>query len=270
MNNILPHIKDRFSILRLEEKVSDFDEWEPKAYLKDYYSKVEQDERATIKFLVHEFKKIKNNPVAIEFGIGPTLHHLIPLAPHVSEIHVADYLKSNLDEIMKWKYKERNFHNWNEFTRLTLQYEGIKTPTQKEIDERENLVRKRITKFLFCDASLSNPLRRSTRAYDFVLSCYCADSATILNDVWNLFMKNTISLLTPGGFFVTSALRNCTYYKVGNKLFPCANINEKDFQKIFKEPDFDITRVVIKVENVPEHKNVGYESIVLASGFKKI
>jgi len=249
--------------------LSSFEDWNPIDYLKDYYSHVEQDERYTIEFLVNEFKKIQNKPVAVEFGAGPTLHHVIPLAPYVSEIHMTDYLMSNLHELTKWQKLKRGSHNWNEFTKFTLGCEGKVNVTEGEIAERESLVRKKITKYFLSDASKQNPLGEKLReTYEFVLSCYCADSATDSREVWYEYMKNIVSLLKPGGFFVTTALRNCQHYRVGERFFPCAYVNEQDFKMLLQDLDFNMSTVSIIVKNVPEHKEVGYESIVLVSGFK--
>ncbi|OGC49799.1 hypothetical protein A2716_00340 [candidate division WWE3 bacterium RIFCSPHIGHO2_01_FULL_40_23] len=250
--------------------LSGFDKWTPSDYLRDYYGYVEQDERYTLRFLVDEFKKIRENPIALEFGAGPTLHHILPLSPYVAEIHVADYLKTNLSEIKKWQQKEVGMHNWKPFTELILKYEGNLEPTDSDIERREELTRQKITKYILCDASNKAPLLGNGLShYSFMLSCYCADSATNSREVWHDYMVNILSLLKPGGFFVTAALRDCRYYKVGKRFFPCANLREGDFNNLFVNLDFDMSTVNIMVQKVPEHKEIGYESIILASGFKK-
>ena len=221
-----------------------------------------------MKFLVQEFKKIEGQPIALEFGIGPTLHHVLPLSPHVREIHVADYLPSNLAEVRKWQASENGAHNWRPFTERVLAYEGIPSPDETDIHTRETLTRKRITRSLIGDASISHPIgQQGNGQYELVLSCYCADSATDDKTVWFRYMTNILRLLAPGGFFVTAALRNCQYYRVGNKYFPSASVNEDDFENLFRRLNIDMSRAIIQVENVPEHKAAGYESIVLASGF---
>jgi SAM-dependent methyltransferase len=246
-----------------------FNEWNPADYLFDYYTDVEEDEKCTLNFLVQEFKKIRGQPVVLEFGIGPTIHHLLPLIPYVREIHVADYLESNLEEIRKWQLEDSGSHNWKRFTEKVLIYEGIPVPNLQDINRRETLVRQRIIRYLRGDASLANPISNNEiEKYEFILSCYCADSSTNDKSEWFRFMSNIISLLKPGGFFVTTALRNCQYYKIGDKYFPSANVNEEDIENLFRQNHFDMATTIIKVESVSEHINDGYESIVLAYGFK--
>lgn len=232
----------------------------------DYYAHVEQDEQRTLKFLVQELKKIVGQPEALEFGIGPTLHHALPLSPHVREIHVADYLSANLNEIRKWQAEDASAHNWNAFTEVVLKFEGVSAPTPQDIYQREALTRRNITQRFISDAARSHAIS-AERKYEVVLSCYCADSATDDKATWSRYMGNILSFLQPGGFFITAALRNCSHYKVGDKYFPSAYVNENDFDDLFQRFDFDMSRTTIEVQHVPEHKDTGYESIVLASGF---
>ncbi|HKZ69059.1 MAG TPA: guanitoxin biosynthesis pre-guanitoxin forming N-methyltransferase GntF [Anaerolineales bacterium] len=245
-----------------------FVEWDPAHYLADYYACVEEDEQYTLQFLLREFKKLKNRPVALEFGIGPTVHHILPLSPYVSEIHVADYLPANLAEVRKWQTGQADAHNWQAFTEYILAHSGTSTPHQPDIANREALTRSRITRYLIGDASHDQPLGRdSRRRYECLLSCYCADSATSDKTIWYQYMANILSLLKPGGLFVTAALRNSQWYRVGQNYFPSADVNEHDFERLFASHSFDMDSLTIQVENVPSHATLGYESIVLASGF---
>ncbi len=249
-------------------RLATFDEWNPAQYLADYYSRVEPDEERTLAFLVREFRKIAGQPVALEFGIGPTLHHALPLSPHVREIHVADYIPANLNEIRKWQAGDQAAHDWTPFTASILRFEGVPAPSPCEIRRRETLTRRRITRLIVGDAASCSPLGAAgERGYDCVLSCYCADSATADKATWRRYMSNIVSLLAPGGFFVTAALAGCRHYRVGGKRFPCANVTEHDFATLFQQLGFDMSTAVIRVEPVPEHRALGYGSIVLASGF---
>jgi hypothetical protein len=53
---------------------------------------------------------------------------------------------------------------------------------------------------------------------------------------------------------------------VGNPGGPSANINEADIERLFQQSGFDMRSTTIEVEHVPDHKDAGYQSIVLASG----
>ena len=62
-------------------------------------------------------------------------------------------------------------------------------------------------------------------------------------------------------------LRKCRRYKVGDKYFPCADVDETDVATLFEQCGFDRRRTRLRVEPVAEQRALGYEGIVLASGF---
>lgn len=248
-------------------KMSEFTQWIPRDYLRDYYSTVQEDEKATIKYLCDVFKTVKNNPLMIEFGTGPTLHHVFAAAPYVSEIHMADYLQNNLDEVKAWVDDKNGRHSWYEFVKYTLQCEGIKNPTDEQILERKDLTRKKIKKYIVVDAGKELPAGKPL-FYPLVLSCYCADSATSDKSTWNRYMKNIISMTEKGGTFITTALRKAKHYKVGNHYFPSAYVDEKDFARVLSL-DFSLQNTTINVQRLEEHDSVGYSSILLAHATHK-
>jgi hypothetical protein len=245
------------------------EDWNPKQYLEDYYSVIEQDESETLRFLIEEFKKIQGYPTALEFGCGPVVAHLLPLASYVSEIHVADYLQGNLAEVRKWQSSLADAHNWACFTKFVLEHEGLSDPDIEAVKVREELLKSQITKYSIGDARHSNPVAlgdEQNQTYDFLLSCYCADGATSVKSEWFQYMENILSLLSPGGYFVGSSLRLCQAYKIKDFTFPGANVNEGDWEELFQILQFE--RVQIKVSNTPDHASQGYNSILLVSGHK--
>ena len=205
--------------------------------------------------------------MALDFGAGPTLHHLLPLAPHVREIHVADCLPANLAHIRRWVQHEGSAHDWRPFTRHVLACEGRVAASEAEVQAREALTRLRITRYLHGDAARPEPLGLAHRPrYDIVMSCFCADSATADKRTWARYMAHIIGLLAPGGLLITAALRRCSGYRVGTQRFPSANIDEHDVAELLKRHGFDMARSRIGVEAVPDRR--GYGAIVLASAFR--
>lgn len=248
--------------------ISQFNKWIPENYLKDYYSSVEPDEKETIAFLVNTFKKIKNNPILLEFGCGPTLHHIFPATPYVSEIHMADYLSGNLGEIKKWIQHEHGAHNWKKFIDFTLRMETGARPSKYEIEKREKTTKEKIKGLFQVDANKIHPMGKVyDKRYDVVLSCYCADSATNNKYKWERYMRHIASLVAPGGTFITAALRNADYYKVGSRYFPSAHVNEEDLRKVLML-DFSPESITIEIRSIPQHESQGYTSILLAHAKK--
>ena len=244
-----------------------FSRWNPAAYLATYYAKVEPEEHHTLRFLVREAQKLSSAATILEFGVGPTLHHVLPLAPRVAQIHVADLLPANLEAVRQWCVGEPGAFEWREFTREVLRYEGIRSPSVAEIDAREQLTRERLTLRLLGDARLRHPLGlKYSRRYDCVVSCYCADSATADKEEWFRYLHNIASLLAPGGLFLIASLRNCSSYTVGSLRFPSPAIDEYDIRCALAELDFETRSIELRVCDVPEQAHHGFQSIVLASG----
>lgn len=244
--------------------------WQPKDYLKEYYqAPIVADELEAIKFQIETLKNLKKETVVLEFGSGPTAHRAITAAPYVSEIHIVDYLDENLDELKQWVDKKEGSHNWKHYVRYILECEGVKNPTNEQINQREELTRKKITRFLQADASKKNPLGDEyVGKYKHVYSGFCADSATHDKKTWTKYMRNIASLVASGGTFFTAALRKAKYYKSGDNYFPSANIDEHDLRKVL-ELDFLPDSITIEVRELPELKSEGYEGILLAHAIKK-
>ncbi|NJM93136.1 MAG: hypothetical protein HC861_11515, partial [Rhodospirillaceae bacterium] len=188
-----------FFLARLAKRgvYASFDtEWEPGAYLKEYYSEIEPEERDTIAFFVDAMKDADRTQPALVFGVGPTLHHVFLAAEKVSEIHLGEYLPANLHEIERWLGRDPEAHDWRRFVEYTLECEGLDRPAPEEITFREEMTRARITNLLHVDLRLENPLGgEGPRQYATVISAYCADSATGDKSEWATYMQRIAGLV---------------------------------------------------------------------------
>jgi hypothetical protein len=90
-------------------------DWVPKEYLTNYYTAIDADERHTIAFLVDAVRSCQPGEPILLFGVGPTLHHVFPVACRASEIHLGDYLPANLSEIERWIAREHQTQCWRPF-----------------------------------------------------------------------------------------------------------------------------------------------------------
>jgi hypothetical protein len=245
---------------------SDFDRWDASQYLQQYYTRVEADEAVTLAFITQACRRIGASGRALVFGAGPTVHHLLPLVPHVREVHVADYLPSNLEQVRRWLRRDPCSHDWQAFVRHVLACEGVRAPTTRQVNVRERLVRARVTHCLPGDAALTSPLAGCGHGrYDVVLSCYCAESATGDKAVWRRYVHNIASLVAPGGLFITAALRHCKAYQVGPHRFACVDIDEHDLVSALMSAGLQAAPIQLEVHLVGLHERHGYDSIVLAA-----
>ena len=238
-------------------------EWEPSAYLKEYYSEIEPEERETIAFFVDAMKDADRTQTALVFGVGPTLHHVFLAAEKVSEIHLGEYLPANLHEIERWLGRDPEAHDWRRFVEYTLECEGLDRPASEEITFREEMTRARITRLLHVDLRAENPLGvENTRQYATVISAYCADSATGDKAEWATYMQRLAGLVRPGGMLLVAALRRSHGYVVDGKTFPSANVDETDLQAVL-EPRFGRRNLTIQACKLEGAAAKGYSGVVL-------
>lgn len=243
-----------------------------KNYLHTYYSeKPTPDEIVVMKFLTKYLSRIKRPVLMIEIGCGPTVHHLLPINNFVSEIHIADYLQENLDEIKLWKKGSCKAHNWNQFTKLTLRLED-RAHDQTAIDKRERETRKKITKMMKCDLKNNSPLP-TNKTYAVVSCFYCAEEVGISIKQWEKVMLRLTTIVQPGGLLFMAALRATDFYYVVSKhghfqKFPCAFITEDDFMRILPKLGFDMHESIVKVEKIKGQEKEGVNSVVLIAAKK--
>ena len=97
----------------------------PRSYLDTYYAGDPSiDERIVSRFLAREGAVLSHGRYA-EIGCGPTVHHIMPIAPHVAEIHLLDYLEENLALVRAWCEEVPGAHDWSRFTRMALADAGL-------------------------------------------------------------------------------------------------------------------------------------------------
>lgn len=75
-------------------------------------------------------------------------------------------------------------------------------------------------------------------------------------------MRHIAAHVRPGGLFITSALRRSAGYRVGDRWFPSANVDERDLQAVLAGEFDDAT---VEARELAEHESQGYSGIVLAS-----
>lgn len=246
-----------------------FQEWKPKAYLKQYYSakQITEDEIHVLKFIINFLKSgAYHFTEALDLGSGPTIHHIVPLAPHVENIYLADYLDSNLSEIKIWLDRDKKSHNWDYHVKGVLKLEGIKS-TVNEVRKRSSLIREKVAGLLPCDIFNDDPLNMG-RDFPLVTSFFCADSVTHSKEAWTLAMGNIFNLITPGGWFIMSALKEAMSYKVGTLEFPSAHINSRDVTNVLKSLGFKPDSITVEVVPTQVWKQDGFDGIIMAKAQK--
>lgn len=241
-----------------------FQTFNPKEYLATYYQKIGHENNALMKFYAEIARRLPQESTLLEFSGGPTLYSLISVAAQVQEIHFSDFLPQNLNEVSLWLKKSPEAFDWKMYVKKALIYEGIVSPNDQDISNRETIMREKITKVIKCDAFSESPLGKGyAQLYDVIDVNFVAESITRSHSEWEKIMKNILGLLKPNGFLTMTAIKGANYYSVGDKLFPAVIIDEDDISAFllksgFKEENIYIQ--TIKAEQIEETKNdfVGY------------
>jgi hypothetical protein len=242
-------------------------------YLSTYYCQPPtHDEQAVLSFLIRHYPKIESLPCAIEIGCGPTVHHVLPLAPYVSEIHMADYLADNLEQVRLWRDNAEDAHSWHEYTSLTLVQEGGPA-SPVDVRRREDDTRNKISRLIQCDLKRDSPLG-SRHQYAAVGCFYCAENIGVTKDEWRRVMHRVAELTAPRGYLFMSALCETDFYVVKaadgtlNRL-PSAFLTERDFRELLPAVGFDPQHTVIESQGLTGQEQEGVNGVILVAARKQ-
>lgn len=250
-----------------EIQYQDYNVWNPKQYLAEYYSNIMSDEQFCLEFLTESLRRVPSVPLALDFGSGPIVSHILPLAGKAQEIHASEYVESNRKELQNWLSGQPNIHNWRPFTLEILRLEGKSNPTVADAEKREQEIRQRVTQVLPGDVRDANPLGIEKQGfYALVTAHYCAEGIDPDKQKWRVYMSNIMSMVKPGGTLITSACGSGTYYKVADTYFPSTNLEPQDVLNCFWENGF--VDVDIRVRQLPEYAEQGFFYTIFACGVK--
>jgi hypothetical protein len=245
----------------------DWAQFDPVAYLDEYYADVGPENFELLRFLAETYRELPKGGVLLDFGGGPTIYPLISAVTRFDEIHFAEYLEANLEEVRRWIQGDPAAFDWSDFIRKALELEAGQPCTDAEVGRRARQIRQCVTRLLRCDASRTPPIDRPP-AYDVVLTNFCAESATSDRGRWRSYMANIVSLLKPGGWLVMSALKGATRYAVGPRAFPAVDISEGDLIQLLGENGFP--RAGIEMRSVaPDRLTRDYKGLILAVARKE-
>lgn len=212
----------------MQVQVNDYQAFEPRAYLQDYYSSFPQESIDLLQFLVDAFQDLPPHSLTLDFGSGPTLYTAIVAAAQAHEIHVSDYLAANRVEIQHWLDEDPAAFDWQEVIRVVLTMEG-REPNAVTIAEREAAIRQCVTHILPCNARDAQPIAGLYEHYDVLVANFCLEAAADDYEQWRMCMRNVAGLIKPGGHMIIAAVKAATTYAVGDAVFPVVYLTEADF-----------------------------------------
>lgn len=238
------------------------------SYLDTYYRQPPTaDETAVSLFLMRELARRAPSGRFIELGCGPTLHHVFPFAPHVREVHLADYLEDNLEQVRIWKAASPHAHDWSQYAAMTLRHEG-REDSPEAVAERERLAREKITAILHCDLKGEAPAERRGQ-YDGVGCFYCTEEIGITLSEWRRVLANAAAYLRPGGTLYMACLAGMDHYTVRDATgtefaYPCANLQQRDVASALADLGFPPHTTIVETTEI-DHPDCGVTAALVVA-----
>uniref|UniRef100_A0A674IJB6 Phenylethanolamine N-methyltransferase n=1 Tax=Terrapene triunguis TaxID=2587831 RepID=A0A674IJB6_9SAUR len=124
-----------------------------------------------------------------------------------------------------------------------------------------------IKQVLKCDLNKSNPLVLVILLpTDGLISSLCLEAACKDLTTYRIALKNTSSLLKPGGHLVLSGVLSCSFYMVGPKRFSCLVLREEFLREALSETGFIIQEfeVLIRDDNIDDSCDFSGKFFILA------
>jgi hypothetical protein len=238
--------------------------FDPRAYLREYYSHLGSENRALLHFLDAAYARIfteMRTARMLEFGGGPTVYQLISAAKYPVSIDFSEYLDANLQEVQLWLQDAHGQFSWDSFIRYVLEREGTDAHPGA-VARRRHLIRSKIERLLYCDAKVSNPLGSAFGSpYDIVSVNFVLESITTDMDEWNVFVERVAPFVRPHGYLLMCAIMGASSYRVGQRYFPAVPISPEIMEIKLKQQHFSI---VLNQMIEAEHKDEqGYDSICM-------
>jgi len=241
-----------------------FEPFDPRAYLKEYYSHLGYENQELLRFLDEAYKTIfaeLDTARVLEFGGGPTIYQLISAARYPVSIDFSDYLDTNLKEVQTWLQDKPEQFVWDDFVRYVLSREGISAHLCG-IEQRKRLLRDKIQRFIHCNAKATDPLISNVQApYDIVSVHFVLESITTEMTEWDQLVDNIVPLVRSQGYIVMCSILDAQRYRVGEHYFPAVPISPETLETKLKQKGFSIIRMR-SIE--AEHREVqGYNGICM-------
>lgn len=248
----------------LDEYESAFD---PRAYLDQYYTTLDEEDDFTSRFMVKALASLPRNLAALEFGGGPVLTSVAALASCASDIHFSDYVQANLDEVRRWLDNAPNAFDWRPHIQIVLELEGGST-APAAVERRESLMRRRVTRLLHCDVTSSAPLDAETRQYDLVSAMFCTDVAVAAAPEWFQAMRNVSTLVSPGGWLMIGIITGTAIYRMADKAFPHVDLTADDVRQSYLENRYDSASYLVETLSVGG-RGRDYSGLLMAMARKR-
>ena len=210
------------SVLVMETETSfpNYSEFSPSSFLENYYSKrgasYGHDRSCHALRCYHEaFKELPNGLRVLDYGAGPSILPTISASTKATEIILSDYADQNCKVLQQWLEGDPGAFDWSTYFKFVVQ--ELEGKSEKEVKERQDLVRKLVKAVVHCDITQEPPIDPGyDKVYDVVVSSKVVESVARNLDEYVIYLSRLGGLVKPGGMLMMYTIENKTgIYNVG-------------------------------------------------------
>lgn len=242
--------------------------------------------RVVTEHFMEEFPE--RNAHILDIGGGPTVYQHIGLSLIAEHITHSEFLESNRLEILSWLHKEETSHVWDSYFMFVKQLftygeihniiERLHRHSNPAVAAHANFVKEILNStdiqlFKQCVRTVINEdvvhgdmfkpnlgLTEYKGPYDVITSNFVAESASENELEWRISMKNMLSHVKKGGYFVQTAIKNAEWYQVGEQKIPAYPVDYHKILDLCEEMNFRI--LYQKILEGSDSKTVGYDGMI--------
>ncbi|CAH2320337.1 nicotinamide N-methyltransferase-like [Pelobates cultripes] len=200
----------------------------------------------------------------IDFSMGATATHLIPVCSGFKDIYVVEVNKVNIDEFEKWRQSKEDAVHFSYGAKVHHKLEGGREAWHL----KEDKIRQAIKGVIQWDISNDDQVPVDLPQADCVLSVYLLNVISKDKEAFQRNMKKITSRLKIGGSLLLIFVINMTFYEVDDHKFFVLKVDE-DF---IKHSVINAGFVLENVNVLPRQKNtklVDHDAVMYVRGRKE-
>ena len=213
-------------------------------YLKGRYDNPDSKFIPSLRCYHEVFKSLPSGLTVLDYGTGPAIITTISASTKASELVLSDYAEDSREVLRRWLDRHPDAFDWSPFFRLVVK--DLEGKGEKEVEERQELVRSLVKAVVHCDLTQDPPIERGyDRQYDVVISGFCLESVARTHAEYKRGVDKLAKLVKPGGLLLLEGgevLEGRGGYMVGDHTFEGVGVTRELAEEAMKEAGMsDIT-----------------------------
>ena len=229
------------------------DKFDPYSFLQQYMGADVRGSRAHHTLRCHHdvFRTLPPNLTVLDYGSGPSILAAMSAATKASGIILSDYSGKNRNALHQWLNRDTaaSAHDWSPHFRFVVK--ELEWKGEKEVEERQEQVRKLVKAVVYCDISQDPPIERDyDKLYDVVMSSLVIEAVAQTPDEYMVLMSRLGRLVKPGCLLLVYGVENNQSYMVGDFKFRDLPVTSELAMTAMKEAgsyDMSVDKFILNV-----------------------